>query len=314
MIFEFITATVGIAAFLAHFFVSISEESLVELTLGILALLAVTSLLQRVTKMADVERKVDEVDAMLTNLSLEIKGIATFFRGREFTNKMTAAVGDTSSLLRRFRHTGIEGGYDSLRVSDLVPNMRKAYSIRVLSNWVGGLNELGDTLVKAAANDCDIRILILRHDSQHARSRSLELSRGADESFVQNQIATEILQFDHLFRNHPEARHKIQVKAYDASPTLCLFGYDKVRLIGLFWRGELVMNTPFLKVHGEMASSTNGFAHPNEIRTSITERIDEHFESLWSDPSAKYIRVANGKPEYVDSFSEAWSPTQRSVG
>jgi hypothetical protein len=311
-VLEFVTAVAAIAAILAHFFVSIPEATFVELTLGILALLAITSLAERATKMADVERKVDEVDTKIAAVDGETREIGSFLRGPTFDRKLTTAVAEANSLLRRFQRAGIKGAYEYLSIANLVPSIRRAYSVRILSNWVGGLNELGDALTRAAANNCNIRILILRHDSEYARTRSLELSRGGDDEFVANQIANEISQFDQLFKNHPETKNRILVKAYDASPTLCLFAYDKIRLIGLFWRGELVMNTPFLKVHGEMLAPDgrnghNGHAYSTGVRTAVTVRIDEHFESLWCDPETRFIRLVNGKPDYVDSADDAWS-------
>lgn len=53
-------------------------------------------------------------------------------------------------------------------------------------------------------------------------------------AFVSSQIASEILQFAHLFGNHPELKRPIVVRACDRSPALCLFAYDRIRLRGLF--------------------------------------------------------------------------------
>lgn len=317
MVFEIVTVAAGAAVFVTNFFVTLSEATLVDVTVGVLVLLAASSLAERVTKLADMESKIDKVGYALETTRAQAEHIQSFLAGKQFDTKLATALADTSANLRRLQTTGIKGAYEVLRISDLAPNMRKALSIRVLSNWVGGLNELGEAFAWAASLGCEIRILVLRHNSQYARLRSLELSRGTDGTFVQQQIAGELNQFHLLYEKYPYLRKAMVVKAYDTSPTLCLFSYDRVRLIGLFWRGELVMNTPFLKVVGDLptksgTSGADGGAYGNGVRTSLTTRIDEHFESLWNDPGSRFIRIVNGEPDYVESEADAWTTVPES--
>jgi hypothetical protein len=279
-VFELLTVGLGMVAFVWSTFFEVSVDALVPIVVAILASLAITTLLERVTKLAKLDRKVDDV----------VKKTA------EIPERVVEAISSINSQVTLFRNSGITGGCETLDWHDLAKRMENAKSIRILSNWVGALSELGPTFVRAANRECEIQILVLQHNSEYAKQRSIELSHGTFPDFVQSQIASEIEQFAKLYRENPILKRYMTVKAYNICPVMCLFAYDDIRLLGLFWRGEYVMHSPFLELDGRTAQ-----------RSAVIQRIDKHFRMIWDDVNTRYIRWGDKKPEYVVYKKQAWS-------
>jgi hypothetical protein len=312
-----LTLLVGVSIFFYHFIAPISEAGLVEIVVGFFILFSLNAWCERVTTIADIEKKIGAIRERAKGISSQIVSVhahalqvSNFLRGSDFNNKLRTTVMGSNKLLRTLDRAGIDGAYKELREVGLAEKIRKADSVRILSNWVGDLAALGPAFVGAVGHGCKIRILILQHDSAYAKMRSLELTDGADDEIVGKQISGEILEFSRLFNNNPILRGNVVVRAYNAHPVMCLFAYDEVRLIGLFWRKELVMNTPFLKVventdRGILAGLDDGRNRTTDDK-SVSKMVDEHFESIWEDKDTRFITLINGEPTYVASESEAW--------
>jgi tetratricopeptide (TPR) repeat protein len=282
--FEFLTAGLGIVAFVVSIFAVISQAALVSITIALLALLSVSALLQRVTTLEHVDRRVAAVYEFLHQGALERAVRSGAYLAIESSKSLDAA--------------GIGLAYENLTKVDLTGELGSATrSIRILSNWVGVLAEVGDTLVRKAREGCSVQVLILQHTADYARMRSVELGWPADE--VPRQIEGELRRLNALLGHaDDDLRSSLQVRAFDSRPPVCMFAYDDVRLIGIFWPRLDAMNGPFIRVSGNGGGKST--------TPPLAAIADDQFNRLWAAPSTKYVRLLAGEPEYVVEEDQAW--------
>lgn len=304
-----IVAVIGATAvFVAAGITSLSSESLIQATCGILALLSMSLLIVRVTKLdrmddllaelADAAGKDGPIRADIERQRNETRELGEFLHGGALDDKLLAAAATANGYLHNFSRVGIVGAYTSLSEMDLAEEMRSAKgSIRITASWTGCLISLGEILIEKARNGCDIRILILRHNSEFARLRGLELD-PSNELNATRQIATEMCEFNRLFRHHPDLKSRIQVKAFDSRPAMCMFARDEVRLVGSLWPGINAMDGPVVRVVGDGDAS---------LSSSLGRIVDREFERLWNDETTLYITVVDGEPQYTEIADMAWS-------
>ncbi|WP_156993527.1 hypothetical protein [Pseudonocardia acaciae] len=308
---DIVAVAAAIAVFIKANVTSISNETLVQTASGLLALMVMTLLILRVTKiekmddgLSVIQREVKRSGALEERLSSNTSRIATrlseiarFLEGGSLDERLRATALSSNSSLQNFHAAGITHVHASLQEVDLVDEFGRARrSIRIISTWVGCLLSLGEVLVAKAREGCEIRILVVQHTSTFARLRSLELDPG-NEDTAPRSIANELCEFNRIFHQHPDVKGKIQVKAYDARPPMCLFSYDHTRLLGSLWPGVNAMDGPFIRVVGEGDPS---------VQLTLGRLADSAFERVWNDRTTCYVRVIDGVPEYTDRPELAW--------
>jgi hypothetical protein len=313
MLFELITAGVGMVAFVAAFFVAIPDQALVQITIALLALLAVTSLLQRVTTIDSIKSNLLELQRYVTqgraksldeqlrrtnsSIVAPMEEIRQFLRDGELDRRLEKSATASNAILENLQGAGIHWAYETLGDVSIARELGKANTrIRILSNWVGCLNEIGETLIRKAESGCRVDVLVLQHSSEFAQIRSMEL--GWKESLaVSRQISGELETIDRLLSEHPAAKAFLTVKAFDARPPVCIFAYDDTRFMGNFWPRVNAMDGPFLKVLGSPEGETS---------TLLSRIVDSQFDELWNAKKTRYVRLVGSKPSYVDSVDLAW--------
>lgn len=303
-----IIAVVGTSVvFIVASVTDINNAVLVQAVCGALVLFSTTLLIVRATTFA-------RMDSTLTKLaedigedgairreidrqSADLDGLRTFLTGGGLDGKLLEAATTANGYLRNFERVGIVGAYPTLGEVNLGEEMRSAEeSVRIISTWTGCLIQLSEPLLEKARNGCDVRILILRHDSQFATLRGLELDPN-DKDSASRQIATEICEFNRLFHDNKDVKTRLRVKAFDARPTMCMFAHDDVRLIGSLWPRINAMDGPVIKAVGD---------GDRVLSTSLGLIADREFERLWDDDKTRYINVVNGVPYYTELPEEAW--------
>lgn len=292
----------AIAVFITAGITNISNESLIQVTCGILALLSMSLLIIRVTKLDKIDDVLESIDGPLIDRideqQRELHELTKFLTAGALEVKLLEATTTANGYRHDFERTGLTAAYATLAEVDLAEEMRHARkSIRIIASWTGCLISLGETLVERSQAGCDVRILILQHNSEFARLRGLELDPG-NERAVTRQIATEMCEFNRLFRQHPELRHLLQVRAFDARPPMCMFAHDDVRLVGSLWPSINAMDAPAVRVVGDGDAS---------LVTSLGKIADREFERLWADEKTRYVTVVDGEPRYTELAEMAWS-------
>jgi hypothetical protein len=281
--------------------IKVNDDALIQTTAAILAFLATSQLIVRVTTIEKIESDIGDLKDAAGSAGViqkRIGEVADYLHGDELDSRFITSASLANGVLVNFRRAGLSAAYNALSDVDLIKEMRLARSsIRIISTWTGCLISLGETLIEKARQGCDVRILILRHDSKYAELRGAELD-PTDEMTASRQIKTEILEFNRLFRQHPELRTTLQVRAFDARPPMCMFSQDDDRLIGLIWPGLNAMDGPVVRVTAQPVA---------EQPSSLADIADRQFERLWLASSTKYIRVIAGEPSYTNDQDEAWS-------
>lgn len=161
---------------------------------------------------------------------------------------------------------------------------RSGRRVRILDTWTILLEQRHreETLgaVRAAlANGAQVQLLLLDPDCTAAQQRSEELERQRVD--VPRQIRTNLR---HLaaFADALDARlrHRLQVRLYDASPSIQLYQWDGRALISFFPIGKLSFNVPQLEV--DMDSPWGGFVHARFEELWEHEQATVDLERYWS--------------------------------
>ncbi|MEU8421726.1 DUF5919 domain-containing protein [Micromonospora sp. NPDC048835] len=161
---------------------------------------------------------------------------------------------------------------------------RSGRRVRILDTWTILLEQRHreETLsaVRAAlANGAQVQLLLLDPDCTAAQQRSEELERQRVD--VPRQIRSNLR---HLaaFADALDARlrHRLQVRLYDASPSIQLYQWDGRALISFFPIGKLSFNVPQLEV--DMDSPWGGFVHARFEELWEHEQATVDLERYWS--------------------------------
>ena len=168
---------------------------------------------------------------------------------------------------------------------------RSGRRVRILDTWTILLEQRHreETLsaVRAAlANGAQVQLLLLDPDCTAAQQRSEELERQRVD--VPRQIRTNLR---HLaaFADALDSRlrHRLQVRLYDASPSIQLYQWDGRALISFFPIGKLSFNVPQLEV--DMDSPWGGFVH---ARFQELCKTTSRPPSTWSGTGRSWSRCA----------------------
>jgi hypothetical protein len=100
----------------------------------------------------------------------------------------------------------------------------------------------------------------------------------------------------------PVIRENLVLRAYDGSPVLYLVAYDDTRLLGLFWRNRMTIQTPLLELVGHRRTDTK-----TDRRSEVVKLVDAHFDDVWNDPRTKYVKLVGQEPEYVEKAADIWT-------
>ncbi|MEH1169031.1 hypothetical protein V6V47_26975 [Micromonospora sp. CPCC 205539] len=152
---------------------------------------------------------------------------------------------------------------------------RAGRRVRILDTWTIMLERVHreETLraVRAAlTNGAEVQLLLLDPDCSAAQQRSEELERERVDvpRYIRSNLR-HLAAFAHTL--DPALRHRLQVRLYDASPSIQLYQWDGRALISFFPIGKLSFNVPQLEV--DMDSPWGGFVHAR-------------FEELWEHEQA----------------------------
>ncbi|MET7375750.1 DUF5919 domain-containing protein [Micromonospora arida] len=161
---------------------------------------------------------------------------------------------------------------------------RSGRRVRILDTWTILLEQRHreETLsaVRAAlANGAQVQLLLLDPDCTAAQQRSEELERQRVD--VPRQIRTNLRHLAAFAEAlDSRLRHRLQVRLYDASPSIQLYQWDGRALISFFPIGKLSFNVPQLEV--DMDSPWGGFVHARFEELWEHEQATLDLERYWS--------------------------------
>jgi hypothetical protein len=166
---------------------------------------------------------------------------------------------------------------------DKARNSQQKPKIRILQTALAHRDEGIISLIDSAAKaGCKVRILLLDPSSGHVAGRAEALEALDAPRFTPERIRTDIIGDLTLLRDlngemwsdseKENTDANLEVKVYDAAPTIQLYDFDGIRIIGVPWRQCASRNAPQLEVKYPSTSSH---------LSSLAKRMDVHFEDLW---------------------------------
>ncbi|GAB4102472.1 hypothetical protein GCM10028790_14900 [Micromonospora taraxaci] len=161
---------------------------------------------------------------------------------------------------------------------------RSGRRVRILDTWTILLEQRHReetlTAIRAAlANGAQVQLLLLDPDCTAAQQRSEELERQRVD--VPRQIRANLRHLS-AFADALDSRlrHRLQVRLYDASPSIQLYQWDGRALISFFPIGKLSFNVPQLEV--DMDSPWGGFVHARFEELWEHDQATLNLERYWS--------------------------------
>ncbi len=186
-----------------------------------------------------------------------------------------------------FQNSGLTAYYKSLPEAEIYEEFKKATSILILQTWTGTDASIVGPLRVAAKNGCEIKILLLNPASDFAKERSKALG-FEDPTYVPSQIETNLALFKAIADEFKEKK-KIEIKVYDATPTIPIYICDENVYFGHIWRGvgKFSIITPYFKAKKFLAGS--------QSESTFWELTNEHFTDIWKNRSKPYAGRPNAE-------------------
>lgn len=216
---------------------------------------------------------------------------------------------------QQFSEAGLKKTYERLDPHLLRVRSNKAARIRILQTWLGHEKDSIDAIREAADRGCKVEILLLDPMSAQVRYRASALvgsmhkgkvEEDIEERAKRHAIKVEETEKDAMryIKNHltelceirsdnkqTDGTYNVDVRVYDAAPTIQIYEFDRTKLIGVYWRkGYSVQGPQFEIVDSETSPLAN--------------KIDEHFKDLWKHEST---RDASEALEEYDRWEKAGS-------
>ncbi|MER7893128.1 DUF5919 domain-containing protein [Micromonospora sp. NPDC094482] len=164
---------------------------------------------------------------------------------------------------------------------------RSGRRVRILDTWTILLEQQHRAATLAAVeaalrSGAQVQLLLLDPDCTAAQQRSEELERQRVN--VPKQIRANLRHLaalqEKLDREDKGLRPRLQVRIYDASPSIQLYQWDGQALISFFPIGKLSFNVPQLEV--DMDSPWGGFVHARFEELWEHEQATLSLERYWS--------------------------------
>ena len=143
-------------------------------------------------------------------------------------------------------------------------------SIRIQQIWMTNFMSVRSTLVDCAKN-CNIRILFLDPHSIQTKYRSNDLGyhdkKGLsdDSNYVRRMIESNLIAFGKL-KKDAKVNGNIDIRFYDTTPVVSIYGYDEKNIIGIYWRKKGAVSAPQMEV---------------DLETELGKVSQAHFEDIW---------------------------------
>jgi hypothetical protein len=218
----------------------------------------------------------------------------------EVERALEEVVGKRYEELDKVRASGLKTVHREKFYADVEEKFRDAKaSIRILQTWSGEFNSLGSPLRQAAERGCEIRILLLKPNSVVARQRGADVGHGEEavEEFINNDLTVLATLRARLSK---KTKENIEVRLYDTTPVIAIYGCDDTNIVGIYWYGRHSQEGPQFEVVGRLESASD-----DPYFSSV---VNEHFEAIWERATVhKWAPNSESEPREigVDHRSEA---------
>lgn len=256
---EVLTLLAGVVVLILDVAKVLDIDAMVSWTVVILTLLAISGLLERAARLERIDQGTQQVNRFLHDGGL--------------ASAIQAPLDHSFRLQTMCSEIGVAGAYSVLSDVPLVKAFQSAErDIRILQTWTGNLPNIKDELARAAGRGCSVRVLLLNPYSEIAKYRSRDLEY-IDE-LGRDSILPELRMLAQAAAA-PEAKGGLEVRVYDALPSISIYAYDHTRIVGVFWQKVFAMASPQVRIEADHGT--------------LAPMIDAHFEAVWDHPRTKIL-------------------------
>jgi transcriptional regulator with XRE-family HTH domain len=119
--------------------------------------------------------------------------------------------------------------------------------IRILQSWVTDAQPFLPNIARALESGAVLEILVLDPSSDTAklRARSLNIDDPQYPSYQMSKMLSDLKRLDSLERRGAQ---RYEVRTYDASPSLQMYGTEDRIILGFFWMTEFSLQGPQVEV------------------------------------------------------------------
>lgn len=162
----------------------------------------------------------------------------TFFDTEAETLKSTS---DKSELF------GFKSIYSTFPLDHVVRCFETARTrVFVLANWFPNTIQIEHSIVTAARNGSEVKVMLLNPESPHAKDRARDLGYG-DLDSVSHEILGSLKELSRFVENEGVV-DRVYVRLHDFTPTYILFGWHDTILVGFYLVTVHVLQGPFIEL------------------------------------------------------------------
>jgi hypothetical protein len=182
---------------------------------------------------------------------------------------------------KAFHLSGLTAYFEKLHIQGLTDDFKRAKEINILHTWTGTGTQLDDALRVAIKNGCHVKVLLLDPDSSFCIERGKDLHLNEPDD-VRQEVIRELGRFKAI-ADKISGPGEIEIRTYNATPTIPLYICDETMYFGQMWRGEGTFSagTPYFKVKEKL------YEADAERTTIFGALIKQHFSDLWNSDNTK---------------------------
>src|SRR5829696_3087929 len=158
--------------------------------------------------------------------------------------------------------------------------------VRILETWTGHREAGIDEWVRKAVREytAKVKILLLNPESDQVRYRAAAVDEDVDT--IKFSIKADLAKLEKVRRNLHEISHDsdIEIRVYDASPSVNMFRFDDIRIFGLYLYGLDSLNSPQFTVDtsGRYVEPAGDTFKVETKEHFVARLLDDHFDNLWN--------------------------------
>lgn len=215
--------------------------------------------------------------ASLISLTTEHYLRKTFIR--EMQEKIATAINSEFETIFNLKKIGISDAFSKMPES-IVANLFSLASkkIKIIQTWIPDLIQLEKHFIDAIKNGAEIDFLILDPDSIHSNCRSIELGYF-NKSDARESINGTLKEISRFFSEN-NSIDKVKVRIFDETPSIPMYFCDDVVITGWFWKKQMCIHGPHLKIQGE--------------KTVLFREMNNYYEKVWEN-AKEYNLKENSK-------------------
>ena len=185
----------------------------------------------------------------------------------EMNEQLLLALQQQFASVSELQDAGLRHIHKKLPIEKIVEDFANSKNtITILQTWLPDIVNFEQAFISALNNGSEIKVLLLDPLSEYAKQRSKDLGYS-DPNYASNIINANIAHLQRFNRTR-NALKKIEVRLYDALPSLQIYSCDQKKYIGFFYHGEWSTQMPTLEI--------------SDPKSLLGRNLEDEFLKVWS--------------------------------